>query len=156
MNEFQIREVKRVIEEILRLLTAKGLVEVLENADGTHFVIRTDEAGILIGENGQNLDAFSHIVKKVAHQKFSAGESDATAYFSVDVNDYLAKKIEDLKVLAKMNAQKAIYFKKPIEMEPMSAHERRVIHSILTDHPNITTESVGVGYARRVVIKPLE
>ncbi len=104
MNEKQIKEVKKVIEEVLKLLTTNGSVEVLENIDGTHFVVRTDEAGILIGENGQNLDAFSHIVKKLAHQKLNLGELENVIHFSVDVNDYLAKRIDDLKVLAKMNA----------------------------------------------------
>ncbi len=155
MNENQRKEIKNIIEKILSKMNVSGIVSVVETIDGINFVIKTEEAGILIGENGQNLDALSHVIRKICHKYLNTDEENDPVHFFVDVNDYLAKKIEDLKVLAKMNAQKAIYFKKDIEMEPMPANERRIIHSVLTEHPNIKTESFGTGYLRRVVIKPL-
>ena len=157
MKEEQKEKIIAAIEKILSLMNVTGAVNVIETTDGISFMIKTEEAGILIGENGQNLDALSHIIRKICHRYLEEGKEETdSVHFSVDVNDYLVKKIEDLKVLAKMNAQKAIYFKKEIEMEPMPAHERRIVHSILTEHPNIKTESAGTGYLRRVVIKPIE
>jgi spoIIIJ-associated protein len=74
--------------------------------------------------------------------------------FSLDVNDYQAKKIEDLKNSAHLNAQRVRYFKKEIVMKPMTSFERRIIHAVLTECPDIITESTGEEPNRRVVIKP--
>ena len=48
-----------------------------------------------------------------------------------------------------------MYFKRAVSMNPMSPAERRIVHTILTKYPDITTESTGKGKDRRVVIKPL-
>ena len=75
--------------------------------------------------------------------------------FLLDVNDYQMKRIEELRNVARMSAQRVIFFKKELEMEPMSAYDRRIIHSVLGSYPDIKTESVGDGFDRRVVIKPI-
>ena len=155
MNPDHTKRIKSLVEETLLKLQIPGEVEVLEHEEFPQFVIRSREAGILIGEGGQNLEALSHIVKKIAY-KILEPETKEGIFFSLDVNDYLASKVEELKNMAKMNAQKVVYFKKAVEMDPMPANERRIIHTFLTEHPNITTESVGEGENRRVIIKPYE
>lgn len=139
------------MEEILEKLTIEAEVETLDEADGTRFVVRSGDSGMLIGENGKHLIAFSHIVKRIVDARVVDTERFS---FSIDVNDYQAKRIDELKNLAKMNAQRVRYFKKEVEMSPMNSYERRIIHSALTGDPDITTESVGKGLDRRVVIKP--
>jgi spoIIIJ-associated protein len=108
----------------------------------------------LIGENGQHLIALNHLLKKLAENEFKKNELEKIQFF-LDINDYQAKKIEELKNLAKMNAQRVRYFKKEIELESMSSYERRIIHASLTEYPDITTESTGAEPNRRVIIKPL-
>ena len=73
----------------------------------------------------------------------------------LDINDYHKKRIEEVKDLARMHAQRVRYFKKDIEMRPMNSYERRIVHTVLQEYPDIETESVGAGLERRVVIKPL-
>ena len=51
--------------------------------------------------------------------------------FLLDVNDYQMKRIEELRNIARMSAQRVIFFKKELEMEPMTAYDRRIIHSVL-------------------------
>lgn len=130
----------------------------METGEGARFLIKTREAGLLIGENGQNLSALNHVVKKIADRLLKDGSSeepDQRIIFSLDVNDYHAKKTEELKNLAHLSAQRVRYFKKEIAMKPMTSFERRVIHSVLAEYPDITTESTGEEPNRKVVIKPL-
>ena len=51
--------------------------------------------------------------------------------------------------------RRELFFKKEIEMEPMTAYDRRIVHSVLGECLDIKTESVGNGLERRVVIKPI-
>ena len=146
--------IKLILEEVLSRLTIEGQVNFCEDDDYPRFIIKTQEAGILIGEDGKHLIALSHIIKKITENKLKNDNLENFSFF-LDVNDYQMKKIEELKNLARMNAQKARYFKKEVEMEPMSSYDRRIIHSALSEYLDIKTESVGEGMDRRVVIKPI-
>ncbi|MDP3052290.1 MAG: R3H domain-containing nucleic acid-binding protein [bacterium] len=150
----QLEIIKNAIETLLSKLSVKGEVEFMETTEGIRFLIKTYEGALLIGENGQNLLALNHIVKKIADKILGEEKKEEKIVFSLDVNDYQAKKIEDLKNLARLNAQRVRYFKKEITMNPMTSFERRVIHAVLTELPDITTESTGEEPNRRVVIKP--
>jgi len=150
--ETKLENIKTIICDLLEKLGVKGEVEIMETGEGVRFLIRSHEGALLIGENGQNLLALSHIVKKIADRIFNGAENRPV--FSLDVNDYLVKRIEDLKNLARLNAQRVRYFKKEIAMRPMSSFERRIIHSVLTESPDIITESIGEEPNRKVVIKP--
>jgi spoIIIJ-associated protein len=150
----QLEIIKNAIETLLSKLSVKGEVEFVETTEGIRFLIKTYEGALLIGENGQNLLALNHIVKKIADKILGEEKKEEKIVFSLDVNDYQAKKIEDLKNLARLNAQRVRYFKKEITMNPMTSFERRVIHAVLTELPDITTESTGEEPNRRVVIKP--
>ena len=151
--ETQIKIIKTLLDKILEKLTVEGEIEILEDAECPQFIIRTNEAGVLIGENGQHLVALNHLLKKISENEFKKQNLDAIRFF-LDINDYQAKKNEELKNLARMMAQRVRYFKKEIEMEPMTSYERRIIHAALTEYPDIMTESAGEEPNRRVVIKP--
>lgn len=152
--ETQIKVIESLLRDFLGKMTVTAEICVSNGDDCPQFVIKTDEAGILIGENGQNLAAINHIFKKVVEAEFRKAETELIP-FLLDVNDYQAKKIEELKNLARMNAQRVRYFKKEIELEPMSSFERRIVHAVLTEYPDISTGSIGEGFDRHVVIKPL-
>ena len=152
--ENQIKTISALLEELLEKMTVAGQVECSEMDGGPVFTIKTREAGILIGEDGKHLVALSHIVKKMAENKLKKDNMEDIP-FLLDVNDYQMKRIEELRNIARMSAQRVIFFKKELEMEPMSAYDRRIIHSVLGSYPDIKTESVGDGFDRRVVIKPI-
>jgi len=148
----QTQTIKELIEDILNKLTVDASVQVLETAEGPQFIIKTQEGRLLIGENGRNLVSLNHIVKKIVGKK--TDKSKDFMSFSVDVNDYQAKKVEELKNTARLNAQRVRYFKKEVVLKPMSSFERRVVHITLEDCPDIMTESRGEDLRRQVVIKP--
>ncbi len=129
-----------------------ALVDDVVHPEDVQFVVRARDGGMLIGNKGAGLAALNHVIKKMV-KSGSPAEGEDVQFF-LDVNDYQRQKNESLKELAKMHAQRVRYFKKAVIMQPMSAYDRRIVHSALTECPDIITESMGEGEDRRVVIKP--
>ena len=116
---------------------------------GTVFSLTTDNDD-LIGVRGETLLSLNYIAKKIAEK------AGITEPFSVDVNGYQKRKIEEIRSKAALLAERAKSFQTDIEMEPMSSYERMVAHAALASNPEIKTESAGIGRERRVVIKYLK
>jgi spoIIIJ-associated protein len=113
------------------------------------FDIEGDDLGILIGRRGQTLACLQFILRLiVGHQ------TKTWLPIVVDVEGYKQGRFEKLQALASRLAEQVKDSRKPFTLEPMPAYERRVIHLALADHPDVTTESVGLGEARKVVIRP--
>lgn len=158
------------IEDVLKgLLDAAGLSYngIVRNdiAGQLVFSIQADDARVLIGAHGDTIHAIDHVVKKIIEGKMAAdrraqaeGSGASTEerdepHFLVDVNDYRSKQIKDLQNKALMMAERARSFQYDVELSPMSAYERLIVHTALQDAPNVKTESQGEGRNRRVVIK---
>lgn len=146
--------IERTIEDLLKLMNVGfDAVEKIDSSDSKHtrFLVRTKESSILIGTNGEHLNAFNYIVRRIASK--GASSEEGSAKFIIDVNDYHEKSLDALKAKAKIMSERALSFKVDIELEPMSSYERMLIHSFLDGQPNIKTESKGEGASRRLVIK---
>jgi spoIIIJ-associated protein len=74
----------------------------------------------------------------------------------IDVEGYKQRRYKTLQALALRIAEQVKAKGEPFALEPMPAYERRIIHRALTDHADVTTQSIGVGEARKVVILPKE
>lgn len=142
-------EIKKTIEDFLNKLCVDFDEVGSQTRDngGLRFAIKSKDSGLLIGTDGNNLKALNHIIKQMVWK------NDRDIKFFVDVNDYHEKNIEKLKEKALETAEKAIIFKRDVEMDPMSSFERMIVHSALSNNPNITTESSGERNFRKVVIK---
>lgn len=117
--------------------------------EGRFFIdIFIDEPRQLIGERGKNLSAFQHLIRLMARKKY--GDD---IIIDIDINGYKRKRSEFLRDMALSTRQRAMLQKKDIEMEPMNAFDRRIIHSSLSEYDDIETESTGEGFNRRVVVK---
>ncbi|KKP85976.1 MAG: Protein jag [Candidatus Nomurabacteria bacterium GW2011_GWA1_35_8] len=71
----------------------------------------------------------------------------------IDINGFQKKRVENIHAIAYMMAERARYFKSNIEVDPMPAFERRIVHEFLSNATDLKTESQGEGLSRRVVIK---
>lgn len=122
-----------------------------QEADGEeHFPgERISASQILIGERGVNLSALEYILKRLLHKKY--GE---VFKFTLDINDYRIRRLEDLKQDIKAAAREVRTYKREVPLRPMSSFERRIVHLLLAEYPDIATESIGREPERRVVIKP--
>ncbi len=115
------------------------------------FDIKGDDLGILIGRRGQTLSCLQYIVRLiVGHQ------TEAWVPIIIDVEEYKQRRYEALQALAWRIAEQVKAEQAPFTLEPMSAYERRIIHLALAEHPDVMTQSIGEGEARKVVILPKE
>lgn len=148
-------KIKNLIEEFMEKASIDvECVEVSLDGEGHELWCRisSGEPHFLIGRSGENLAALSHIIRKIISNKIIK-DRESNINIIVDVNDYQKKKIENLKTMAHMMAERARFFKSNIEIKPMSAYDRRIIHEYLTDVSDVKTESTGEGRDRRIVIK---
>ncbi len=149
---------KEVLEELLSLMGLTGTVLPSDEFTVTDengeissigLNIEGEDLGILIGRRGQTLVSLQYIVRLVMTHKMQV-----QVPIVLDVEGYKQRRCEGLRMLANRLADQVRTRKVPFTMEPMPAFERRIIHITLADHPDVITESVGVGEARKVVITP--
>jgi len=119
------------------------------NQESVRLNIKTGDSGLLIGKNGEVLLSLNHIFKNMVLKH--SPETKITA--SVDVNNYKARQEENIKAKALMLAERARFFKRDIDMEPMNAYDRMLVHTVFSETLDIKTESSGYGRERHVVIK---
>lgn len=147
-------EIKTIIESIFSQTNcAISKCEFSDESGMLWCMIDTPDSRFLIGRDGETLRSLNHIVRKMIEKK--SGEEQAAKLF-IDINGYQKKRFDSLKTIAHMMAERARYFKSNIEVDPMPAYERRIVHMFLEGVKDIKTESEGFGPNRRVVIKYVE
>ena len=144
-------KIKTIIEEIFKYTGCTFSKCDFSLEDGILWcMIETTDSRFIIGREGETLRSLNHLIHKILEK--NTGEENLSKLF-IDVNGYQKKKFDGLKNIAHMMAERARYFKSNIEIDPMPAYERRIIHMFLEGSKDIKTESEGFGPNRRVVIK---
>jgi spoIIIJ-associated protein len=138
-----------VLREIVRLMGYD--VEVATSDEEEHLLLdlRGGEAGALIGKKGETLDALQFVLNKIFR-----GDTDDRKPIVVDSGGYRQRRNEALVQLAHRLCEKATKSGKIVAVNPMSAHDRRIIHLALKETPGVTTRSEGEGIYRRLLIVP--
>ena len=147
-------------KHLTRLLELMGIPAKVESQPGyelaeegqdppTVLNITGEDLGILIGRRGQTLAALQYLVRlMVSHQL----KTRLPIY--IDVEGYRERRNEKLEILAQRLASQVRSRRETFTMRPMSAYERRIIHLTLAEQSGVTTQSIGTGEGRRVVISP--
>ena len=150
VNNNQIDFIKESLKEILNKIGVYYNLEFQDGGEEKWFLIKTEDSALTYGDPSRAIVALNTILRRMVEKNFPE-----PVKFLIDINDYHKKHAEEIKDIARMHAQRVRYFKKDIEMRPMNAYERRIVHTVLQEYPDISTESLGDGLERRVVIKPL-
>ena len=130
---------KETLEKILVSLGFPSTIEEHKLEEGILLDVKTDDAGRLIGRQGQTLSDLQYITNRILFQQ------DAnTPKIMVDVGGYRAQAREALVKKAKDAAEKVRRWGDAVELEPMTAFDRRVVHQALKDDPDVETHSVEV------------
>lgn len=158
MNKEHLLTIKTEAEQLFSKLGLEGQVRVEEDLPAgkageqeepvARVSLTCQDPKLYIGERGQTLFEIQHILKLLVRRKIAE-----SFYLSLDINDYKKNKEEYLRDLAKTTADEVTLFKREKELPPMPAAERRVIHTALSMREDVTSESVGEGPDRRVVIR---
>ena len=120
--------------------------------DGTRRItIVGDDASVLIGHHGDTLDALQYLANLASMRKNIRGERDKSRV-TIDIEGYRSKREATLRALARRMAAKALRNKRSVMLEPMSAYERRIIHSEVQNIEGVSTNSIGAGNNRKIVI----
>ncbi len=120
--------------------------------DGTRRIaIKGEDASTLIGHHGDTLDALQYLANLASARKNIHGERDKSRV-TIDIEGYRAKREETLRALARRMAAKALRNRRSVMLEPMSAYERRIIHSEIQSIEGVSTNSIGSDNNRKIVI----
>lgn len=132
-------EPKATLERLLQDLGFTATVEEHHLEDGITLDVKTDDSGRLIGRQGQTLADLQYITNRILFQ-----QDPTVPKVTVDVGGYRAQAREALIKKAKEAAEKVRRWGDVVELEPLNAFDRRIVHGALKDDPGVETHSVEV------------
>jgi len=152
------REIENLIREIVEKTTipVKEIIVSEDASNTTWFSLEVDHPHLFLSRGGEALFSLNHLIKKIIESRILQKNNEQTKSplaIIIDINGFQKKRIDNIHATAHMMAERARYFKSSIEVDPMPAFERRIVHEFLSEAPDLKTESTGEGPSRRVVIK---
>ncbi len=139
---------KETLQELLESLGFQATVEEHQFEDGLLLEVKTEDSGRLIGRQGQTLTDLQYLLNRLLFQK-----DQSAPKVMVDVGGYRAQAREALVKKAKEAADKVRRWGDVVELEPLSAFDRRIVHNALKDDPSVETHSVEVeGTTKKAVL----
>jgi spoIIIJ-associated protein len=137
-----------VLQHILQFMNIRAMVQVRSTDPLTLNIQGINEnLGLLIGRRGETLSALQLLVSLIVGHR-----TKHRMRIIIDAENYRERREENLRSLALRVAQQVRNYRRSIALEAMPPHERRIVHIALSDSKDISTESIGEGDARRVVI----
>jgi spoIIIJ-associated protein len=144
-------EVRDVLEHILSAISVSARIEIEEGDETVTATLVGRELGLVIGKHGQTIDAVQYLANAIVWRT----RGDERKAVVVDAAGYRARREATLSALAKRSAERAVSSGRSVELEPMTAVERKVVHVQLKDVAGVVTRSEGTEPNRFVVIDPV-
>ena len=150
LDDDKAEEAVALVEEIFEIIHVDLSVIVRKNSNNTiELNLESSDLGWIIGKKGRTLDALQFIVNKIINRY-----PEDRRFIVVDAGDYRSRHDRNLEYRARALAKRAISTKKIVNFRPMSARERRIIHTSLVEFSGVSTCSQGEGIHRHVQIIP--
>jgi spoIIIJ-associated protein len=141
---------EELLEEVANGLGLEVEVEVREGDGVLRGNLRGDDVGLFIGRRGQTIDAVQHLAQRIVFR-----EGPSLVRVVVDADGYRERRAESLRADAEQAAEEALRSGQSVELEPMGASERRIVHEYLRERGGVGTHSEGDEPERRLVVTPL-
>ena len=139
---------KVILQDMLERLGFEATIEEKETEKGLCLNIETDDPGRLIGRQGRTLSDLQYLTNRINFHK-----DKEVPKVVVDVGNYRGESTDGLTKKAKECAEKARRWGEIVEMEPMNAYDRRIVHQTLMEEEGVTTESIEVdGTSDKVIL----
>ncbi len=145
-------QAQTALQDLLRHMNVSAEVLVTDTEERISLEIKGEESALLIGKKGQTLDALQYMVNKIVCKGLPEGER--TRPVQVDTEGYRSRRAETLTDLAHSLAEKVRGTGRPVELDPMTAMDRRIVHMALAESEGVETRSEGEGIYRHLVIFP--
>jgi spoIIIJ-associated protein len=143
-------EVREVLERILEAIGVRAQISLHEDEEALVASLVGRELGLVIGKHGQTIDAIQYLVNAIVWR----GQVDGRKQVVVDAAGYRARREATLESLAVRSAERAVSSGRAVELDPMTAVERKVVHLCLKEFSGVGTRSEGTEPNRFVVIEP--
>ena len=144
-----IDRAKTFLTDMFNAINVEVTINVRESDENIILDLASKESAFIIGKRGQMIDALQYVTNLAANRA-----SDNPVRFILDVENYRKRREETLIKMAKSVADRVTRIKQSVKMEPMSRHERRIIHTALQDHKRVETHSYGEDPHRYIVVSP--
>jgi spoIIIJ-associated protein len=141
---------RELLERVVATLGLDATVRVEDDGDEVRATVTGGDLGVLIGRHGQMIDSLQYLANAMAHRAVGEGRRRIV----IDAAGYRARREATLEALARRTAEQASATGRRVELEAMSAVERRIVHELLKDDPEVTTASEGTEPNRYVVVLP--
>ena len=139
---------KATLEQLLQHLGFPATIEEHHDEDGLLLDVKAEDTGRLIGRQGQTLSQLQYILNRLLYR-----QDETAPKVTVDIGGYRAQAREALVKKAKEAAEKVRRWGDIVELEPMNAFDRRVVHNALKDDPGVETHSVEVeGTVKKAIL----
>lgn len=149
LPEEPIERLRAVVTRVVQTLALDATVDVQETEEELLATVEGDDLGLLIGKHGATIDALQHVAMRIA---LRGGERKQV---TVDAAGYRERRAEALHRAADRAVTDALRYDRPVELEPMRALERKVVHNYLAERSDIETHSEGDEPDRRLVVTPV-
>jgi spoIIIJ-associated protein len=143
-------EVREILERILGAIETAARVELHEDDEAIVATVTGRELGLVIGKHGQTIDAIQYLVNAIVWRAHGEERKQVV----VDAAGYRERREATLGTLAQRSAERVRSSGRPVELDSMTAVERKVVHLFLKDVPGVSTRSEGTEPNRFVVIEP--
>ena len=150
LPEEPAERLRAVITRVVQALGLRATVDVEESEEEIRATVNGEDLGLLIGKHGATIDALQHLGMRAA---LRGGEE--RKQIVVDAAGYRGRREATLQRAADRAVSDALSFGRPVELEPMRALERKVVHMYLRDRTDIETHSEGDEPERRLVVTPV-
>jgi spoIIIJ-associated protein len=144
-------EVRELVERIVDGIGVSARVDLDEDDETITVSCTGADLGMLIGRHGQTIDAIQYLANAAMYR----GHKEDRKAVVVDAAGYRARRRTSLEALAVRSAERAVASAEPVELEPMTAVERKVVHLRLKEFDGVETTSEGTEPNRFVVITPV-
>jgi spoIIIJ-associated protein len=142
--------VRALLERVAAGFELDASVDVEETDEEIRATVNGDDLGLLIGKHGTTIDALQHLAARFAYR----GRGDRKAVV-IDAAGYRERRESALRRAADQAVSDALAYGRPVELEPMSSPERRLVHTYLRDRTDVQTHSEGDEPERRLVVSPV-
>lgn len=142
---------QEILATILEKMGESCSVQGTQKLNQIHLVVEGEDAGLLIGKQGQTLEALQYLVTKIV-----AKQSQRKPRIIIDIESYRERHKQSLIDLALKQGEKAKRSGKPVTLSPMNAHDRRIVHLALQSDKEVKTKSRGEGLYKKIIIYPVK
>jgi len=145
-------EVRELLQRIADAIGVIGRVDVRESDETITLTMAGPDLGMLIGRHGQTIDAVQYLANAIVYRRHAEDRKEIV----VDAAGYRSRRQASLEALAIRSAQRAVQSGEPVELDPMTAVERKVVHLRLKEFAGVETSSEGTEPNRFVIVAPVD